>query len=441
MSNKSKKVKNQKQKSKIALTPEERVKRTKKIIIISLCVVLALAILFGAVLGIIAAVRNASYVMKLDRVGIDKGVASFLISIYKYDFMIALLESGVEATEDTEEFWSTKRYTGTYGDLFEYEVTRYLKGVIAANALFDEYATLSEEDEYKIDFAVQEILNRKASGSKKTFNELTSGMGFDFNDFKRGTEMLYKMRVVYTTVFGESGSKMPTAYPDYCKEYYDSNYIRAKILIIRTEDTYELDENGDMIKGDDGKYKIRKLETHEKQERAAYIARLNEYVKNVKENGSEIALNDFNNLIIEIARKYNENVISGVENGYYFAEGSAYTTEFGMQRITDEAFSMEIGDISFYETGAIMAEDEETDTETGFSYACYIYRMEKEEKAYQNPSLEHFFRDFNRLASAALYSRLVDEYAGEVILRDKWEKINPVAIPYNYDFKVNTFGT
>ena len=79
--------------------------------------------------------------------------------------------------------------------------------------MFDEYATLTNEDIYKIDFAVQEVLNFQAGGSKKTFNELTSSMGFDFKDFKRGTEMLYKLRVVYNTVFGESGSKCRRALP------------------------------------------------------------------------------------------------------------------------------------------------------------------------------------------------------------------------------------
>ena len=81
MSNNSKNNKNKKkvrygfnstQLKKAAPTPEESAKKTRRIIKITVCVILALALLLGAVLGIITAVRNASYVMKADRVGIDK---------------------------------------------------------------------------------------------------------------------------------------------------------------------------------------------------------------------------------------------------------------------------------------------------------------------------------------------------------------------------------
>lgn len=419
------------------VTTEESAKKTKRIVIICVSILLGISIILGAVLGIVNAVKNASYLMKLDRVGIDAGVASFLISIYKYDFMIALLESGVEA-KDTEEFWSSPYHTGTYGDLFNYQATEYLKSVIATNALFDEYSRLTDDDEYNIRFATEEILNRKASGSKQSFNKLTEGMNFDYKDFVKGSEMLYKMRVVYTTVFGEAGSRMPTDFADYCDTFYNREYIRAKVLIIRTNDTYEFDEKGEAVRGDDGKLKTRPLTTAEKEERAKYIERLDAAVEGVR-NGSEISLTDFNNLLNEVATKYNENIVSGVANGYYFAYGSQYTEDFGMESIVSEAFNLDVGEIYTYETGSLMAEEE--DEKDAFSYKCYVYKMEKEAKAYKNSSLEHFFRDFNSLAAASLYSDIIDEYAKEVALKKKWDKINPVAIPYNFDYRVNTFGT
>ena len=420
------------------VTDEERAKKTRRIVIIVISAILAAAILFGIVLGVVTLVRNSSYVMKLDRVGIDKGVASFLISIYKHDYIETLLNNGINAS-DSNEFWLKKRYTGTEGDLFNYEVEEYLKGIVAANVLFDEYATLTEEDEYKIDFAVQEVLNFQAGGSKKTFNELTSSMGFDFKDFKRGTEMLYKLRVVYTTVFGESGSKMQTNFADYCNRYYESNYIRAKILLIRTQDTYKLDENNEMIKGEDGKYEIRLLTEAEKQERAAYIAQLDACVDSIRSNPENtIALNDFNNLLNEVAEKYNENVTSAVKNGYYLSQDSEYTSKLGLDGVISEAFNLDIGEVYSCETGVTVAET--TDSSTGFSYKCYVYRMEKEAKAYQDSSLEHFFLDFNTLASIALYEEIVAEYSKEVTVKDKWDAINPVAIPRNYNYRVKSFA-
>ena len=99
---------------------------------------------------------------------------------------------------------------------------------------------------------------------------------------------------------------------------------------------------------------------------------------------------------------------------------------------------MELGEIYTYETGVTVAEDDEK--QDTFSYKCYVLKMEKEKKAYKNKTLEHFFRDFNTLASVSLYSETVDEYSKKVTVKDKWDKINPVAIPYNYDYRVNTFG-
>lgn len=419
------------------LSQEASAIRTRRIVIITLSVILSLAVVLGAVLGIITAVRNSSYIMTLDRVGIDEGVASFLISIYKYDYMVALLESGVEA-EDTSEFWSTPLYTGNQGDLFNYEAERYLKSIIAANALFDEYATLTAADKSKIAFAVEEVLGRKASGDKKAFNELTKEMGFDYKDFEKGSEMLYKMRVVYNTVFGESGSKMQTSFADYCESFYNKNYIKAKILIIRTQDTYELDESGNMIKGEDGKYKTRPLKEAEKLERANYISELDACVESIRNNpNNTISLNDFNNLLEEIANKYKENVVSGVTDGYYLASGSEYSSLLGIDDVISKAFSLEIGEIYTNETGALMSDDEEDND--SFSYKCYVYKMEKEDKAYKNKSLEHFFRDFNSLASVSLYSEIVDAYSKDVEVKDDWKNINPVAIPYNYNYRVNTF--
>ena len=63
-----------------------------------------------------------------------------------------------------------------------------------------------------------------------------------------------------------------------------------------------------------------------------------------------------------------------------------------------------------------MAEDDSKDE---FAYRCYVYKMEKEDKAYKNSSLEHFFRDFNSLAAIALYEEIVTSYAKNVEFKKK----------------------
>ena len=436
MSNKKKKLLKNRQQKKTVLTPEESAARTKRIIIIAVCIAVGIAMLLGLVLGIIAAVRNASYVMKLDRVGIDEGVARFLISIYKTDYM-----SNAGITTDTDEFWSSKYYTGTMGDLFNYEATEYLKTVITANALFDKYATLTKDDKYKIEYAVQEILHREASGSKKEFNELTEKWGFDYKDFRKGSEMIYKLRTVYSAIFGADASRVQTDFADYCESFYNQNYIRAKILVIRTADTFKVDDKGELVKGEDGTYETVPLTKEQLAERVEYINRLDEYVKRIKENpNGEADLKNFNNLLDEAAEKYsNENVVSGVKNGYYLAENSQYASDMGLPDVIKAALSLDIGEIYTYETGSVV--DEDSDTKESFSYKCYVYRMEKEKGAYKNTSLEHYFRDFNTLAAVSLYSDMVDDYSKEIDFKKKWDKLNPASVPYNSTYKVNKFPT
>ena len=119
------------------LTPEESAKRTKRVIIIAVSIIVGLAMLFGAVLGIVAGVKNASYLMKLDNVGIDEGCASYLASYFKYVYMKRLAATG-ENVKDTADFWKIKVYeNNTYGDYLKYETETANKEQLAqlANAL------------------------------------------------------------------------------------------------------------------------------------------------------------------------------------------------------------------------------------------------------------------------------------------------------------------
>lgn len=464
MSNKKKKMMENRAKinKKEPLTPEQSAKRTRHIIIIAVCVVLALAIIFGAVLGIVTAVRNASYVMKADRVGMDKGVASYLISLYKYDYVISY-----EGAKDTDEFWSKPRVTGNEGDLFNFSATKHLKQIIAANALFDQYAELTDNDKKRIDLATNEVLNFKASGSKRVFNEKTKDMGFDFDDFKKGSEMIYKANIVASRIFGEGGANMPSLFGDFCESFYENNYIKAKILIIRTENTfaYETDASGKFVLDAKGEkipiydtdssgnkiHSTRPLTHDEKAERMGYIEELDRLAAELSESpNSTITRNRFNALLSEVAEKYDENVLSGVTDGYYLMRKSYttsdygnmeivksdYTERLGLDHIVSQAYLLDTNEIYVYESGAIASDHTATET---YSYKCYVVKEEKDEGAYTKSSLEHFFRDFNALASYFLYADLIEEKTDDVELTKKWDAINPVAIPMNKDLYVLEF--
>lgn len=463
MSNKKKKMIEQRKaiNKKAPLTAEQSAKKTRRIIITVICVILALAIILGAVLGIITAVRNSSYVMKADRVGIDKGVANYLISLYKYDYVISY-----EGAKDTDEFWNKARVTGTEGDLFNLQATRHLKQIVAANALFDQYTKLTKDDKKRIDLAVNEVLNFKASGSENTFNEKAKDMGFDFDDFKKASEMIYKANIVAVRVFGENGANMPSLFGDFCDSFYEDNYVKAKILIIRTENTfaYETDSNGEFVLDEKGEkipiydtdedgnkiHRTRPLSTAEKAERLDYIARLDSLVAQLTEKPDSVhTRNTFDSLLEEIAVKYDENVLTGVTDGYYLFRKSyvsedygkeqiirsSYTERLGLDHIVKQAYALETNEIYVYESGAAV-DDDSTDS---YSYKCYVVKENAKKGAYSDSSLEHFFRDFNALAAYFLYAELIEEKTDDVKLTKKWDAIDPVAIPMNKDLYVLEF--
>ena len=173
--------------------------KTRRTVIIIISVIVGLAITVGAVLGIITAAKNSSYLMKLDNVGITPGVASYLSSYFKALYMQNLAASGADVS-DTPSFWNKKVFKeNTYGDYLAYETEEYIKELIASNAIFDKHTSLTSEDRDEIDLAIKEILVYRADGQKAQFNQDVKNMDFDYKDFQSATEMLYKSYVVKTS--------------------------------------------------------------------------------------------------------------------------------------------------------------------------------------------------------------------------------------------------
>ncbi len=408
-----------KQKKKIAPVAEVKEgsrgdKKTKKIIIICVCALLAAVMIFGAVYGIVSAVRAANYVMYYDGFGIDAGVASYLSSFYKARYMSHLRGSGIANVADTPEFWGTKVgiNDNTYGDYLEYETEMYIKQLIAANVLFDMYTELSENDRRAIDIATDEILDFRHSGIKKDFNAATEKYGFDYDDFCDASTMLYKAWAAKTKIFGANGENM-VSFPDLCEEYFAS-YTRAKLIFVRTETTFELDENGNRVKGEDGNDKLIPLTDAERAERERRLTEIRAAVNGI--NAYEIDPARFD----ELMEKYNEGDRS-THAGYYFNPSAEYTKEFSeeFEEIVTAARELSVG--------------EATEVECSVG-VCFIYRDSKAEGAYFNTDEDWCFSDFYSLAAEVLYQDMVEKLAKEIEVREKWDGISPVDIPYETEY-------
>jgi hypothetical protein len=379
---------------------------------------LAAVLIFGAVFGIIVAVRNASYVMKYDNVGIDAGVASYLISYYKGNFLskVDSVYGAYINVSDTPEFWSSPRslegLTSTWGDLFEYEVERNLKLIIAANVLFDTRSEFSDADKNAVKIATEEVLSFRHNGSKSEFNDATAVYGFDYKDFEKATEMLYKYTYVQAKIFGPAGENMMTN-SEFFQNFF-SGYKRVKLLFIRTDTKFELDANGNRIIGEDGKDKLVSLTDEEKAERTRRIEEVRATVSGI--NDGKVAIEMFDKHMSD----YDEGDRSA-HNGYYFRSGTDFTDEFASEfnDIVDAAYSLEIGKAA--------------EVECSFG-VCFVLREENVPGAYTNTKAGWCFSDFYYLAASELYYSLVEELAKEIEVKEKWNDISPIAVPYNYEY-------
>lgn len=401
------------------MKPKGKIKKSldkKRLLIVLVSVFVGAVVLFGAVFGIIAAVRNARAAMKYRSTYLSAGVASYLASTYKTDFIKGL---GIEVT-DTPDFWNSEYKDGiSYADTLRQETERYIRNVVAGSYLFDRYATLTSYERAAIKNAAEERLDYLYNGDKNKFNSDTSMMGFDYSDFLDATEMLYKYGRARNAIYGDNGEVLTAAaYYRECDKYY-KQYSHVKLLFIRTESEFVTDENGNRVT-ENGKDKTEPLNSFEKAERLGDIADIAAAIDALK-SGENMQMTPL--LFDTYLEKYSYD-IEFDRGGYYFAPDSEYTSLFinnpdgidDYKEIALTALSMEEGEYEKVQYG---------------DGICYIYKYEREAGAYAFGRYSDFFSDFYSLAADYLYFENLNAISEEVEIRDKFRAIDPVNLPYN----------
>lgn len=401
----------------------EKQVNTNRIIPVIICVVLALVLVLGIVFGTIAIVREVTSVVSYNGITVDRGVVSYLAATYKSRVMASLEAAGANPV-DNVAFWESDAGGGkTYGDILNEEITTYIRSVVVGAYLFDRASSLTAADRESIDNGVKEVLDYQANNSVSKFNELAERMGFDYSDFRTATELIYKAERAMTAIYGESGTTL--AYRTnaaLCNEYFKT-YSRVRILYIRTKDKYELDENGNRIRGENGKDKTVELTEEEKEIRLKDI-------ENIKV-AIDASINNTNGQISEAYfdsfyfydngnNRYNDDPDNRV-GGYYFSENSEYTREFAeyYPEAVERALKMEVGEFDMAN-----AYDEDGNVEA----VLVLYRCESVPGAYASMQYsDSFFSDFYADAAVYLFSKQLDELCPGVVIKDGF---------YDLDFRI-----
>lgn len=387
-----------------------------------LCVALAAVLLFGGVLITVNAVRSSRAAVRYNGVSFDKGVTSFIAASFKYDYIIYLQRCGVYEAQDTEAFWSSYSIGNTtYGQMLQSELDSYVAQLAVGVYIFDRYSKMTAQDKSAVRTAVNDVLEYRASGSELAFNRLSEPMGFDFDDFEKGCEIIYKARRAQRAIYGESGSVLASGdFAEDLNRLY-SDYSHVNILMIRTETDFATDTEGNRVQGNDGNDEMVTLSDEKKAERLADLATVRALID---AQGTDAESYMTPGAFREWMKKYDYDP-ENRDSGYYFMSGSSYTSEFGkgLPSVVSTALSMQIGEFK------------EVELEGGVY--IFLYRYENEPLAYANSSYSRFFSDFYSLCADTLYAEIVNTLAYDVQVGNKYYEINATALPYNKELYPN----
>ena len=389
-----------------------------KFLLMFVCIFLCAALIFGIVFGTVAMVKRARSVLEYGSVRMERGVANYFISYSKAYFISTLKSKGVKA-EDTEEFWNSKYIgTKTYGDELKTEVENTLREVATGVYLFDLYSTLTKNERETIEKNAKERLLYIAEGDKDEFNRLTKDYGFDYSDFLRATEMMYKAKMAQYAIYGKNGADL-AGNTELSNDYYEAFYTRVKLLFIRTETDFLLDENGNRKMGEDGYYEMVTLSEDERAARLADVEAIREAISNYEEGENE----QMSPIAFSVwLDKYKATNMYLDANGEYHSAYSSFTqaTYDEMPDLINEALMLEVGQYG----------EVELDFDGEKCY-CFLYADELEPGAYTDTSEDGYFSDFYSLLATYLYTLDLEELMNEVEMLDAFYSIDFYAIKPN----------
>ena len=377
-----------------------------------------LALVLGIVLGAVTLSKKSKAAVIYETSLIGREEASFFVGYYKMLYMASLTRSGVSEVEDTLSFWNKTDpdENKTYGEILSEGAEDYLRQIAVASYLYDRATSLTKAEKERISSACKELVNFRADGDKSVFETLVSDYGFSYAALCRAAEMLYKANSLGAVLYGEDGKNIAN-YPEYAEEYLNK-YTHVKLLIIRTEQTFVVDENGEKVADENGVYKLAPLSADAKAKRLALISEIRGYIDAIGTDKAQMGATMFNTYL-EAHDEEDKNMRA---DGYYFKDGTYYTAEFSRaysDKIINKAYEMSLDSFA------------EVELDYG---VCFIYKYQPTAKAYLNSPSEDCFIDFYSLAANELLVKNIDKYTAEVTFTEKFGDIDPIMLPYNYDF-------
>ncbi|MBQ7386631.1 MAG: hypothetical protein IJW03_00520 [Clostridia bacterium] len=380
-------------------------------------------ITFGATLGIIIAIRNAKTLVRYGSTRLTEGEVVYLASVFKSDYIASLVKSGVKGVRDSESFWASESSTEgkSWGDMLNEAFVQYVSGIAVKNSLYLNSAKFGKNEKNYVKDKVDERLMYLGYDSEKSFNELSGELLFDYDDLINGSRLLCKADASFEVIYGEDGAGL-AAYADECEKYL-ATYAHVALIFLRTEDVYELDDDGNVQYDDDGSILTRPLTSEERASRTETAEKLREYIENYNNSEDNAITPETFELYMREKSDTDPDMFS---RGYYFHENAAVTVQFAevYPEVVEAAFDMKIGE--YREVSCLDS-------------VCFIYRYGVAEGAYADTE-NVFLSDFYIDGAQYSFTESIKALSSEVVFSEKFYGIDIVKIPANSSFVVNNWS-
>ena len=399
-------------------------KKNERFVLIFICIFVSVVLLAGTIFGTVYAVRVANSVLEYNGVRMSESVANYFTSYAKGQYLAYEL-GDVEGAEDTEAFWNSyERGTTTYGEGMKKYVEEYLRMIVAGCYLFDSVSSLNSEAKNEIKKNAESRLKNLADGSKSDFNSLVKQYGFDYDAFCEATEMMYKTQMARYLLYGADGSSLKTN-TELADEYYNLAYKRVKLLFIRTETYYKLDDDGKRILNDDGTDKLFYLSPGQISDRLSDIATIDEAIKNLEDGeGDQMSQIAFDNYLS--SERYKADNLYLDPSGEYYSQSllSEYTqiAYKELPEVVITAIGMQVGEFKKVEIEGVGV--------------CYISAIALDPGAYVDTDEDGPFFDFYTLLAKFKYERVLDEEMKKVNVKDKFYEVDLITLPINGTYTI-----
>ena len=386
-----------------------------KFLTVFICAFLSLIIIFGAVFGIIMAVRGSNAVVRGDGVYVSEGVANYFASQYKVIYLGNLNSQQIEDVKDTEEFWNRDSGDGkTYGERFESGFKSYLAEIVAGNILYNKFVSLSVMDERIIENTISSVLRESAENSIEIFNERASAYGFDYDDFIEAAELQYKYDFARVAIYGESGESLDSTL---ASRYYTQKYTHVSLAYIRTDFRVEIDPVS-------GAEIYTELTTEEREEILRAIESYKTLIDNKKAGSGEMMTGaNFDKLLEDYDG----------DTRVYFQKDESETKTFAASfpEVVELAYSMKNGGFEYVDC-SIPADD----SYRGFEGVYFIYKTEGAKAPYEDKT-NPFFADFYNNAAKYFFAANIVEYSKDAEFTDLYDEVmRPLSIPKNNEIYI-----